>query len=95
MNQHIEEPLVNQEKEEDYELRLYISTFMLEDIPIDDSSKLQLMIVSQPLQTESVPTEHQVVVPIEQSIIPTHQQEGGEEIEEDIESDNPEHVMTK
>ena len=40
MNQKIEEPLSDQEKEEDYELRLYISTFMLEDIPTEDTSKL-------------------------------------------------------
>ena len=74
----MEEPLINQEKEEDYELHLYISTFMLDDISIEDTSKLQLMTVPQPLQIGSVPTKHQVVASIEQSIIPTHQQEGGE-----------------
>ena len=30
----IEEPLINQEKEEDNELNLYISTFVSEDIPV-------------------------------------------------------------
>ena len=34
-------------------------------------------------------------MPTEQSTIMTHQQEGGEEIEEDIESDNLEYAMTK
>ena len=34
-------------------------------------------------------------MPTEQSTISTHQHEGGEEIEEDIESDNPEYAMTK
>ena len=33
MNQWIEEPLTDQEKEKDYELPLYISTFMSEYIP--------------------------------------------------------------
>ena len=62
MNQQIEERLTDQEKEEDYELCLYINTFMSEDILIEDTSKLQLMTVSQPLQIGSVPTEQQVVV---------------------------------
>ena len=54
------------------------------------------MTVPQPLQIESAPTEHQVAVPIERSIILTHQQEGGEEkIEYYSESDNPEYAMTK
>ena len=53
------------------------------------------MISPQPLQIKSAPTEHLVVMPIEQSTIPTHQQEGGEEIEEDIELDNLEYAMTK
>ena len=82
--------MTDQEKEEDNELRLYINTFMLEETPTEDTSKLQLMSIPQPLQIEIALTEHQAVVPTEQSIIPTHQQEGGEEkIEEDIESDHP------
>ena len=95
-NHPIEEPLTDKEKEEDYELRLYISTFMSEDIPTEDTIKLQLMTIPQPLQIESASTENHVAVPTEQSIIPTHQQEGGEDqIEEDIESDNLEYAMTK
>ena len=35
INQPIEEPLTEQEKEKDYELHLYIITFMLKDIPED------------------------------------------------------------
>ena len=42
LNQPIEEPLTNQEKEEDYELCLYISTFTLEDILTEDTIRLQL-----------------------------------------------------
>ena len=87
--------MTDQEKEEDYELRLYINTFISEDTPIEDTSKIQQMISPQPLQIESAPIEHQVVVPIEKSTIPTHQQEGGEEIEEDVELDNPKYVMAK
>ena len=88
--------MTDQEKEEDYELCLYISTFMSKDTLREDTSKLQWMTIPQPLQIESAPTEHQAVISTEQSIIPTHQQEGGEEhIEEYIESDNPEYAMTR
>ena len=52
---------------------------MSEDTPTEDTSKLQRMTIPQPLQIESASTKHQVVISIEQSIIPTHQQEGGEE----------------
>ena len=31
----IEEPLIDQEKEEDYELNLYISTFVSEETPVE------------------------------------------------------------
>ena len=40
INQKIKEPLTDQEKEEDYELRLHISTFMSNDIPVEDTNKL-------------------------------------------------------
>ena len=50
----------------------------------------------QPIQMGSTPTEHQVAISIEKNIIPAHRQEEGEEqIEEDIELDNPEYAMTK
>ena len=69
---------------------------MSEDIPAKDTSRLQLTIVPQPIQTESTPTEHQVARLEEKSIIMFHRQEEGEEqIEEDIKSDNPEYAMTK
>ena len=58
INQQIEEPLTTQEKEEDYEVLLYISNFMSEDIPIEDTSKIQQTISPQPLQIESASTEH-------------------------------------
>ena len=44
----------------------------------------------------STPTKHQVAIPAEKSIILAHRQEEGEEqIEEYIESNNPEYAMTK
>ena len=36
----IEEPLTDQEKEEDYELNLYISTFVLEETPVEATGGL-------------------------------------------------------
>ena len=58
INQPIEEPLTDQEKEEDYELRLYISASVLEDTLTKDTSILELTIVPQPIQMGSTPTEH-------------------------------------
>ena len=80
--------MTDQEKEQDYEVNLHVITFTLWDISTEGQ---------KPLQIENAPTEQQAVTPTEQNIIvPTHQQEGGEEqIEEDIESDNPEYAMTK
>ena len=52
---------------------------MSEDIPAEDTGRLQLTIVPQPIQTGSTPTEHQVARPAEKGIIPAHQQEEGEE----------------
>ena len=48
----IEEPLTNQEKEEDYELNLYISTFVSEDIPVEPTGRVQITI--KPLTTKRV-----------------------------------------
>ena len=95
VNLTIEEPLTNQEKEEDYELRLHISTFMSEETPAEDTNKLQLTIVPPMTQKGSTPTKQQVTKLAEKSISPVHQQEGGEGLEEDIESDNPKYVITK
>ena len=80
--------MTGQEKEEDYEFNLHISTFTSEDNPTKQK---------KPLQTENVLTKQQVVTPREQSIIVlTQQQEKGEEqIEEEIQPDNPEYAMTK
>ena len=44
MNFSIEELLTDQEKEEDYELNLYISTFVSEEIPVETTGRLQIII---------------------------------------------------
>ena len=41
----IKEPLTDQEKEEDYELRLHISTFVSEETPAEDTNRLQITII--------------------------------------------------
>ena len=40
----IEEPLIDQEKEEDYELNLYISTFVSEETLVKTTGRLQIII---------------------------------------------------
>ena len=44
MDFSIEEPLTNQEKEEDYKLNLYISTFVSEETPVEGTGRLQIII---------------------------------------------------
>ena len=43
-NFSIEELLIDQEKEEDYELNLYISTFVSKETPVETTSRLQIII---------------------------------------------------
>ena len=40
----IADPLTDQEKEEDYELNLYISTFVSEDTPVEPTGQVQIII---------------------------------------------------
>ena len=40
----IEKPLTHQEKEEDYEPNLYISTFVSEETPVEHTGRLQIII---------------------------------------------------
>ena len=84
INQTIEEPLTYQEKEEDYKIQLHINTFMSDDIPVEDTNRIQITIVPPPTQRGNTPTEQQVTKPTEKSIIPTNQQGREEELEEDI-----------
>ena len=87
-NQAIIEPLTDQEKEEEYEVNLHISTFTSGDSPKEEKN---------PLQVENVPTKQYVVTPtIQHIIIPNQQQEKGKEsIEEGIQTDSPKYAMTK
>ena len=57
VNLEIEEPLTDQEKEEDYELRLHINTFVLEETPTEDTNRLQLTIIPPTIQRGSTPIE--------------------------------------
>ena len=53
----IEEPLTDQEKEEDYELNLYISTFVSEETPVETTGRLQIIIKPPTAQREEIHTE--------------------------------------
>ena len=53
----IEEPLTDQEKKEDYELNLYISTFVSEEIPVETTGRLQIIIKPPTAQKEEIHTE--------------------------------------
>ena len=48
----IEELLTDKEKEEDYELNLYISTFMSEETPVEHTGRIQILIKPPTAQRE-------------------------------------------
>ena len=48
----IDEPLTDQEKEEYYELNLYISTFVSEETPVEHTGRLQITIKSSTAKRE-------------------------------------------
>ena len=56
-NLAIEEPLTDQEKEEYYELRLHISTFVSEETLAEDTNRLQITIIPPMAQRGSILTE--------------------------------------
>ena len=85
----IEEPLTDQEKEEDYELNLYIRTFGSKDTPVEDTGRLQIIIKPPTAQREETHAEQQVTNPAEESLIPTQDPRG------EIETKNPEYALTK
>ena len=53
----IEEPLTDQEKEEDYELNLYISTFVSKETPVKTTGRLQIIIKPPTAQREETHAE--------------------------------------
>ena len=68
---------------------------MSEETSAEDAKRLQITIVPPTTQRGSTPTEHQLAKPVEKNISLVQQKEGGEGLEEDIESDNPEYAITK
>ena len=66
----MEEPLIDHEKEEDYEFWLHISTFVLEETPAKDTNRLQITIIPPTAQRGSVPIEKHVTKSAEESINP-------------------------
>ena len=54
----VKEPLTDQKKEEDYMLNLYISTFVLEDTPVEPTGWVQITI-KPPTRVDPQPTELQ------------------------------------
>ena len=85
----IEEPLIDQEKEEYYELSLYIGTFVLEERPAEDIGRLQIIIRPPTLQREETQAQQLVTNPAQESLVLTEDQ-GGE-----IDTENPEYAVTK
>ena len=81
--------MTDQEKEEDYELNLYISTFVLEETPVEGPGQLQIIIKPPTEKREEKHTEQQVTNPVEENFIPT------QEPREEIEAENPEYAITK
>ena len=53
----IEESLTDQEKEEDYELNLYISTFVSEETSVETTGRLQIIIKPPMAQREETHVE--------------------------------------
>ena len=74
----IEEPLTDQEKEEDYELRLHIGNFMLEETLAEDTNQIQITIIPPTTQRGITQTEQQVANPAKKSVSPAQQHDGGE-----------------
>ena len=92
----IEEPLTDQEKEEYYELNIYISTFVSEDIPIEPTGRVQIIIKppavkrDDPQPTEPQPQPQQkttLSAPV--SVTPTQVPMG------EVDPDNPEYALSQ
>ena len=67
----IEELLIDQEKEEDYELNLYISTFVSEETLVEGTGRLQIIIKPPTTQREETHAEQQVTNLAKENLIPT------------------------
>ena len=92
----IEDSLTDQEKEEDYELNLYISTFVSEETPVEYTDRLQITIKpstakrTEPQIAKPKPqTQLQITPPAAESVVPT------QELTSHAELENPEYAITK
>ena len=93
------EPLTDQEKEEDYKLNLYISTFVSEDTPTVPTSRVHITVkpptakVVDPQPTEQqqpkVPPQQQTTPPAPATVDPTQIKTG------EVEGNDPEYALSK
>ena len=81
--------MTDQEKDEDYEINLYISTFVSEETPVEGTGRLQIIIKPSTTQREETHVEQQVTNPAEENLIPTQDPRG------EIETKNLEYAATK
>ena len=90
----IEEPLIDQEKEEDYELNLYISTFVSEETLVEHIVQLQITIkppIAKRAEPQIIePQPKQQVIPLAVESVVLNQEPTGE-----IEPENPKYAITK
>ena len=92
-------PLTDQEKEEDYELNLYIITFVSEDTPTMPTSRVHITVkpptakVVDPQPTEQqqpiVQPQQQTTPPDPRTVDPTQVPTG------EVEGDDPEYALSK
>ena len=92
----IEEPLTDQEKEEDYELNLYISTFVSKDTSIDHTGRVQITIKplttkrADPQLTKPQPQpQQQTTPPTLESVVLTQEPMG------EVKPNNPEYAVSR
>ena len=92
----IEETLTDQEKEEDYELNLYISTFVSEETLVEHTGRLQITIKpptakrTEPKTANPKPQPQQQITPPDTKSVVLTQEPTGE-----TEPNNPEYAVTK
>ena len=95
-------PLTDQEKEEDYELNLYISTFVSKDTPTVPTSRVHLTVkpptakVAAPQPTEQQQPTEQTQPTVQQTTPPAAATVDPAQIPtEEVEEDNPEYALSR
>jgi len=93
----IVEPLTDQEKEEDYELHLYISTFVTQDTPIGTPGRVHLIVKHPTAPVVDPPTEQQQTPPPAQQTAPpaTQTVDPAQTPTGEVEEDNPEYAVSR